>query len=52
MPWQQVEIEHGADDFAARYLDAGGHLVAALVANRPRAVAGLRRELTAVAVAA
>jgi 3-phenylpropionate/trans-cinnamate dioxygenase ferredoxin reductase subunit len=51
-PWHDVEIEHGAGDFAARYLDAGGNLVAALVANRPRAVAGLRRELTAVAVAA
>ena len=42
--WQHVEIEHGCEDFAARYLDPNGHLVAALVANRPRAVAGLRRE--------
>jgi 3-phenylpropionate/trans-cinnamate dioxygenase ferredoxin reductase subunit len=52
VPWHEVEIEHGADDFAARYLDAGGNLVAALVANRPHAVPSLRRELTAVAVAA
>jgi 3-phenylpropionate/trans-cinnamate dioxygenase ferredoxin reductase subunit len=51
-PWQRVEVEHGGEDFAARYLDGDGNLVAALVANRPRAVAGLRRELTAVAVAA
>ena len=51
-PWHEVAIEHGRDDFAARYLDAGGSLVGALVANRPRAVPGLRRELTAVAVAA
>jgi 3-phenylpropionate/trans-cinnamate dioxygenase ferredoxin reductase subunit len=50
--WQQVEIEHGADDFEVRYLDSGGHLVGALVANRPRAVAGLRRDLAAAAVAA
>jgi NADPH-dependent 2,4-dienoyl-CoA reductase/sulfur reductase-like enzyme len=51
-PWQAVAVEHGAGDFAARYLDGGGNLVAALVANRPRAVPGLRRELTAVAVTA
>ncbi len=50
--WERVEIEHGDGDFAARYLDAGGRLVAALVANRPRAVAGLRRELAAIPVAA
>jgi hypothetical protein len=47
-----VEIEHGDGDFAARYLDPTGRLVAALVANRPRAVAGLRRELAAIPVAA
>ena len=43
-PGSRIEIEHGAEDFEARYLDCDGHLVAALVANRPRAVAGLRRE--------
>ena len=50
--WQHVEIEHGCEDFAAHYLDRNGQLVAALVANRPRAVAGLRRELAAAVVAA
>ncbi|MDP9255664.1 MAG: FAD-dependent oxidoreductase [Actinomycetota bacterium] len=50
--WQHVEIEYGAEDFEARYLDCAGHLVAALVANRPRAIAGLRRHLAAPAVAA
>jgi 3-phenylpropionate/trans-cinnamate dioxygenase ferredoxin reductase component len=50
--WHEVTVEHGADDFAARYLDACGNLVGALVANRPRAVPGLRHELTAVAFAA
>ena len=34
--------------FEARYLDRDGHPVAALVANRPRAIAGLRRELAAL----
>ena len=46
--WQSVEIEHGPDDFEARYLDRHGRPVAALVANRPRAIAGLRRELAAL----
>jgi 3-phenylpropionate/trans-cinnamate dioxygenase ferredoxin reductase subunit len=50
--WQRVEVEHGAEDFEARYIDVDGHLVAALVANRPRVVAGLRRDLAAAAVAA
>jgi 3-phenylpropionate/trans-cinnamate dioxygenase ferredoxin reductase subunit len=50
--WQHVEIEHGSEDFEARYLDCDGHLVAALVANRPRAVAGLRHSLARAAVAA
>jgi 3-phenylpropionate/trans-cinnamate dioxygenase ferredoxin reductase subunit len=47
--WQRVELEHGDDDFEARYLDAEGRMVAALVANRPRVVAGLRRDLAAAA---
>ena len=50
--WQHVEIEHGVEDFEARYLDSHGHLVAALVANRPRAVAGHRRSLAATTIAA
>jgi 3-phenylpropionate/trans-cinnamate dioxygenase ferredoxin reductase subunit len=50
--WQHVEIEHGAEDFEAHYLNSHGHLVAALVANRPRAVAGRRLSLAATAIAA
>jgi NADPH-dependent 2,4-dienoyl-CoA reductase/sulfur reductase-like enzyme len=46
--WEHIEVEHGTDGFEAHYLDQHGRLVAALVANRPRAVAGLRRELAAV----
>ena len=51
-PWQRVEIEHGADDFEARYLDREGRVVAGLTANRPRVAARLRRELAALPVAA
>ena len=51
-PWQRVEIEHGADDFEARYLDREGRVVAGLTANRPRVAARLRRELAAMPVAA
>jgi 3-phenylpropionate/trans-cinnamate dioxygenase ferredoxin reductase subunit len=51
-PWHEVAVEHGAGDFVAQYLDTGGNLVGALVANRPRAVPALRRQLTALAVAA
>jgi len=50
--WERVEIEGGPDDFEARYLDRDGCAVAALVANRPRAVARLRRELAVAPVAA
>jgi 3-phenylpropionate/trans-cinnamate dioxygenase ferredoxin reductase component len=46
--WESIAIERGPDDFEARYLDRHGRPVAALVANRPRAVAGLRRELAAL----
>jgi NADPH-dependent 2,4-dienoyl-CoA reductase/sulfur reductase-like enzyme len=49
--WAAVEIEGDADSFAARYLDREGRLLAALLANRPREVGTLRRELTAGAVA-
>ena len=51
-PWQRVEIEHGADDFEARYLDREGRVLAGLTANRPRVAARLRRELAALPVAA
>jgi 3-phenylpropionate/trans-cinnamate dioxygenase ferredoxin reductase subunit len=46
--WERVEIEHGTDDFEARYLDRKGRVVAGLVANRPREAARLRRELAAM----
>ena len=50
--WESVEIAGGAGDFEARYLDREGRTVAALVANRPRAVARLRRDLAVAPVAA
>jgi 3-phenylpropionate/trans-cinnamate dioxygenase ferredoxin reductase subunit len=49
--WAAVELEGDADSFAARYLDREGRLLAALLANRPREVGTLRRELAAGAVA-
>ena len=42
-----VVLEGEEDTFAARYLDAAGRMLGALVANRPGAVAALRRELAA-----
>lgn len=45
--WSRVEIDGEADSFGARYFDAGGELVAGLLANRPAEVAPLRRELAA-----
>ena len=45
----RVELEGGADSFRARYLDGEGRLRAALLANRPREVAELRRELALAA---
>jgi 3-phenylpropionate/trans-cinnamate dioxygenase ferredoxin reductase subunit len=43
--WHRVEIDGGPDEFSVRYLDADGRPLAALVANRPREVGALRREL-------
>jgi NADPH-dependent 2,4-dienoyl-CoA reductase/sulfur reductase-like enzyme len=40
-----VNVEGGAEAYVARYHDADGRLVAALAANRPSAVAALRRDL-------
>ncbi|HYY77264.1 MAG TPA: FAD-dependent oxidoreductase [Gaiellaceae bacterium] len=48
--WAAVELEGDADAFGARYLDGEGRLLAALLANRPREVGALRRELAAGAV--
>jgi NADPH-dependent 2,4-dienoyl-CoA reductase/sulfur reductase-like enzyme len=44
-----VEIEGLHSEFVARYRAAGGRLVAALAANRPREVAALRSELALAA---
>jgi 3-phenylpropionate/trans-cinnamate dioxygenase ferredoxin reductase component len=43
--WHRVEIEGGPGDFRVRYLDQADRPLAALVANRPREVGALRREL-------
>lgn len=48
--WAAVDIDGEPDSFSARYLDAEGRLLAALLANRPREVGALRRELAAEAV--
>jgi len=45
----RVELEGGDDSFRASYLDGEGRLRAALLANRPREVAELRRELALAA---
>jgi 3-phenylpropionate/trans-cinnamate dioxygenase ferredoxin reductase component len=43
--WASVDIDGDAESFTARYLAEDGQPLAALVANRPREVATLRREL-------
>jgi 3-phenylpropionate/trans-cinnamate dioxygenase ferredoxin reductase subunit len=45
--WTAVEIDGDIDSFTVRYLGEDGSLVAALLANRPREAATLRRELAA-----
>jgi 3-phenylpropionate/trans-cinnamate dioxygenase ferredoxin reductase component len=45
--WTRVEIDGDAGSFSVRYLDAEERLVAALLANRPREAATVRRELAA-----
>ena len=49
--WASVEIEGDADCFAARYLDRRGRPLAVLLANRPRQVGAVRRELAEAALA-
>ncbi len=44
--WHRVEIDGGPGEFTVRYLDAAGRPLAALVANRPREIGALRRELS------
>jgi NADPH-dependent 2,4-dienoyl-CoA reductase/sulfur reductase-like enzyme len=43
--WESTEIEGDESSFCVRFHDPGGRLVGALVANRPREVGELRREL-------
>jgi 3-phenylpropionate/trans-cinnamate dioxygenase ferredoxin reductase subunit len=45
--WSRVENDGGTDSFSVRYLREDGALVAALLANRPREAATVRRELAA-----
>ena len=45
--WYAVVLEGDEDAFTARYVDRDGRLLAALAANRARAVPALRRELAA-----
>jgi NADPH-dependent 2,4-dienoyl-CoA reductase/sulfur reductase-like enzyme len=43
--WHRVEIDGGPGEFTVRYLDEASRPLAALVANRPREIGPLRREL-------
>jgi 3-phenylpropionate/trans-cinnamate dioxygenase ferredoxin reductase subunit len=45
--WHQVLLDGADDAFTARYVDRDGRLLAALTANRPAEIGGLRRELAA-----
>jgi 3-phenylpropionate/trans-cinnamate dioxygenase ferredoxin reductase component len=47
--WDAVELEGGEECFSARYLDCEGRLLAGLLANRPREIGALRRELAEAA---
>ena len=47
--WAAVELEGDESSFAARYLDEDGRPLAGLLANRPREVGLLRRELAGLA---
>lgn len=49
--WASVEIAGGPDSFTARYRGWTTCWVAALLANRPREVGAVRRELAAAALA-
>jgi NADPH-dependent 2,4-dienoyl-CoA reductase/sulfur reductase-like enzyme len=44
---RRAEVDQDGDSFSVRYVGRQGQLVAALVANRPREAATLRRELAA-----
>jgi 3-phenylpropionate/trans-cinnamate dioxygenase ferredoxin reductase subunit len=45
LEWSSVELDGDHDEFRAVYLDGEGRPLAALVANRPRELGRLRREL-------
>jgi 3-phenylpropionate/trans-cinnamate dioxygenase ferredoxin reductase subunit len=45
--WGAVRLEGKEDSFTASYVDREGRLLAALLVNRPREVAGVRRALAA-----
>jgi len=45
--WSRIEVVDDGDAFSVRYLGEDERLLAALVANRPREIAALRRELAA-----
>jgi 3-phenylpropionate/trans-cinnamate dioxygenase ferredoxin reductase subunit len=47
--WHLVELEGDEECFSARYLDREGRLLAGLLANRPREIGSLRRELAEAA---
>ena len=44
-PWAEITLDGTPDAFTARYVSADGHLVAALLGNRPEHAASLRREI-------
>jgi hypothetical protein len=48
--WAAVRDRRQLGSFSVRYLDQKGELVAALLANRPREVGAVRRELAGVAL--
>jgi 3-phenylpropionate/trans-cinnamate dioxygenase ferredoxin reductase component len=49
--WETTEVEGDESSFCVRFHDVEGRLLAALVANRPREVGALRREVLAGAQA-
>jgi 3-phenylpropionate/trans-cinnamate dioxygenase ferredoxin reductase component len=49
--WETTEVEGDESSFCVRFLDAETRLLGALVANRPREVGALRREVLASAQA-
>ena len=49
--WETTEVEGDESSFCVRFLDGGRRLLGALVANRPREIGPLRREVLASAQA-